>query len=290
MKPTNQQIDKTALKTILLIFLSSFLFLPPAVFALDFDGALKGVTITDTSGTNTPPSAVIYHTIVSQDPLVVDFDASDSVDSDGSIVEYRWDFGDGATGIGTTVSHTFSTSGIYPVTLTVVDGAGAIALKQISITTSPQVDIAVNFQPTTAPLPDGYLMDSGAIYSVDAGYGWSQRIDSNRTRDRNNSLSPDQSYDTLIFAPPDGVWNYALENGIYTVIIVIGDPSWPDTTNSVQMEGVDLLNDATLTSEVLWFTRSASVEVTDGMLTLTFVGSYHSAKLCSVRIVSGVTN
>ena len=141
---TNQPTNKTTLKTILLVFLFSFLFLPSAVFALDFDGALKEVTITDTGGTNTPPSAVISRTIVSQDPLIVDFDASGSTDSDGSVAEYRWDFGDGATGIGATVSHTFSTSGIFPVTLNVVDEAGAIALKQIFITVAPSVEVQIN--------------------------------------------------------------------------------------------------------------------------------------------------
>ena len=144
--PTNQQnrfhnqltnktnsTNQTVLKTILLFFLSSFLFLPSVVFALDFDGSLKGVTITDTSGTNTPPSAVISHTIVSENPLIADFDANGSADSDGSISEYRWDFGDGTTGTGVTIIKQFTSSGDFTITLTTVDNKGGMALAQITI-------------------------------------------------------------------------------------------------------------------------------------------------------------
>ncbi len=41
-----------------------------------------------------------------------------------SITSYRWNFGDGFTGSGETVSHTYSTPGNYSVTLTVRDSSG----------------------------------------------------------------------------------------------------------------------------------------------------------------------
>ncbi len=57
------------------------------------------------------------------------FDASDSVDQDGEIVEYSWDFGDGETGDGVLVEHEYTSahgSGWRPtITLTVVDEDGA---------------------------------------------------------------------------------------------------------------------------------------------------------------------
>jgi len=52
------------------------------------------------------------------------FDASESFDPDGSIVEYRWDFGDGSTALGVRVEHTFPQRLEYQVTLTVVDDDG----------------------------------------------------------------------------------------------------------------------------------------------------------------------
>ncbi len=52
----------------------------------------------------------------------VNFDASCST---GSIDSYSWDFGDGSTGSGTFISHTFTTASIFTVTLT-VSGPGGV--------------------------------------------------------------------------------------------------------------------------------------------------------------------
>jgi PKD repeat protein len=52
---------------------------------------------------------------------VTTFDATASTDQDGAIVDYRWDFGDGARGTGARVDYAYPRSGTYPVTLTVRD-------------------------------------------------------------------------------------------------------------------------------------------------------------------------
>jgi MYXO-CTERM domain-containing protein len=54
----------------------------------------------------------------------VRFDGSLTSDSDGSIVAYVWDFGDGGKGTGVTTVHTYSSPGTYTVTLTVTDDGG----------------------------------------------------------------------------------------------------------------------------------------------------------------------
>lgn len=46
-------------------------------------------------------------------------------DSDGYVVKYEWNFGDGNTATGQSVSHTYSTVGNFDVTLTVTDNGGA---------------------------------------------------------------------------------------------------------------------------------------------------------------------
>ena len=52
---------------------------------------------------------------------IVSFDATNSLDSDGRITQYNWDFGDGLTASGLTVIHAYARDGVYTVTLTVLD-------------------------------------------------------------------------------------------------------------------------------------------------------------------------
>ena len=51
----------------------------------------------------------------------ITFDGSASTDPDGPIGSYTWDFGDGTTGSGPKVDHSFAKPGSYPVKLTVTD-------------------------------------------------------------------------------------------------------------------------------------------------------------------------
>jgi PKD repeat protein len=84
---------------------------------------------------NAPPIASATATPSSGDaPLAVTFDGSASTDSDGSIVSYQWNFGDGTTGSGAAVQHTYQNTGTYAVTLTVTDDDGATASTTLQIT------------------------------------------------------------------------------------------------------------------------------------------------------------
>jgi PKD repeat protein len=61
---------------------------------------------------------------------VVTFDASYSYDGDGSISSYFWEFGDGSTASGKTVSHAYLVEGTYKVTLQVADDKGYVSKSQ----------------------------------------------------------------------------------------------------------------------------------------------------------------
>ncbi|MCC7077568.1 MAG: PKD domain-containing protein, partial [Acidimicrobiia bacterium] len=119
------------------------------------------VTVTDDEGStarksvqirvrNTPPAAsfsVTFDKVSMQAPLRADFDASASVDTDGSVVSYRWDFdGDGTVDdtSGAVTSHVYDTAGIYLARLVVADNLGATAARAQMIT------VAANEAPTAS--------------------------------------------------------------------------------------------------------------------------------------------
>lgn len=54
----------------------------------------------------------------------IQFDGSGSYDTDGSIVSWHWDFGDGDVAEGVTPVHTYAEDGVYTVVLTVTDNDG----------------------------------------------------------------------------------------------------------------------------------------------------------------------
>ena len=97
--------------------------------AAETPGTLKGLSITDAQSVNKPPT-ILFKTAVNG--TTITFDATGTTDPDGSIKEYKWDFGDGTIGSGATTSHTFSGTS-SPVTLTVVDDKGGVAIAQTTV-------------------------------------------------------------------------------------------------------------------------------------------------------------
>ena len=75
---------------------------------------------------NSPPVAsFIGNPSYGAPSLTVSFNASTSYDSDGSIVSYAWNFGDGKSGSGITATNTYNSTGTYIAQLTVTDDGGA---------------------------------------------------------------------------------------------------------------------------------------------------------------------
>lgn len=76
------------------------------------------------------------------------FDASNSTDADGNIDFYRWNFGDGTSELlAEQPIHTYKQSGIYTVTLTVIDNLGAIDQEVFSVA----VGVSPNKPPVAQP-------------------------------------------------------------------------------------------------------------------------------------------
>ena len=83
---------------------------------------------------NIPPnSSFAFSPSTGIAPLTVTFDGGSSNDPDGAVISYDWIFGDGDTGTGRTVNHTFQKRGTYQVQLTVVDDQGATGRSVLPI-------------------------------------------------------------------------------------------------------------------------------------------------------------
>lgn len=87
-------------------------------------------------GASTPPTAVIVFSPTEPAPnQSVFFNGTTSTAASGRrIVSYRWSFGDGGTGSGSSVSHKYTAIGTYVVVLTVRDDAGQTATATTSVT------------------------------------------------------------------------------------------------------------------------------------------------------------
>jgi PKD repeat protein len=96
-----------------------------------------GLTVTDNSGTLRSSAGAALSVVVNARPIAdpgpdrmvspgqkIVFDASRSLDPDGDVADYHWEFRDGADAHGRIVSHAFEKPGVYPVRLTVKDDTG----------------------------------------------------------------------------------------------------------------------------------------------------------------------
>lgn len=89
--------------------------------------------ITPTSGENNPPVADSGGPYTGITGTAVTFDGSASSDSDGSIVSYEWDFGDGNTSSDMNPENTYSAAGTYTITLMVADDENAVGTDTASV-------------------------------------------------------------------------------------------------------------------------------------------------------------
>jgi DNA/RNA endonuclease G (NUC1) len=86
------------------------------------------------------------------------FSAAASADPNGNIVSYLWDFGDGTTGSGVSVEHTFAQDGTHVVSLLITDNDG------FTDTATFTVQVA-NVVPAIGALPN-FSLDAGGAYTA----------------------------------------------------------------------------------------------------------------------------
>lgn len=130
------------------------------------------------TGNHAPTAAFSADPASGSAPLPVAFNADASADPDaGDVLTYSWNFGDGKTGSGSTVSHTFQNAGSFTVELTVTDSLGLTDTKTLIVAVEanqkPHAEFTSNR--TRAFLPATFEFDAGASSDQDGtitSYNW----------------------------------------------------------------------------------------------------------------------
>ncbi|HEX3132993.1 MAG TPA: Ig-like domain-containing protein [Planctomycetota bacterium] len=213
-----------------------------------------------------------------------------ATDADGDPLTYQIVSGPGVgTLTGTPPTLTYHPAsgftGTDTFTFTASDGSATSAPATVTMTVAAY-DLKVNFQPTAAPTPPGYIPDFGQPIGAGQSFGWNTSSVI-QTRDRNSALSPDQRYDTLIHMQkpenPNAVWEAPVPNGTYEITVVCGDASNFDSVFRLQIEDV-LAVSGTPTSANHWVSSAPGlrVRVTDGRLTMSNGAGAVNNKVCFI--------
>jgi len=138
------------------------------VYVVKADGTNLALLVFDGYGPAWNPKATDSPTPINAQPiasftsacsgLACSFDGSSSSDPDGAITSYTWAFGDGTTGAGATVNHTYAAASTYTVTLTVTDNGGATGAQSKSVTVTQALMHVGDL--------DGSIMNQGSTWTA----------------------------------------------------------------------------------------------------------------------------
>ncbi len=201
----------------------------------------------------------------------------------------------GNTALGTRLTHyKFPFHMSHPTNLdarVVFNGGGdkgQIYIDNVSLTyAATQVGdefVNINFQPPDVSGPTDYRTDNGDPFG-DRGngysYGW---LDGNNSETRFRNGFDDLRYATLNHMQKNDksrIWELDIPNGTYHIFLVMGDASYTDQINHIQIEN-SVLRDQD--GEDHFDEYTVSVNVNDGRLTLRPGPEASNAKVCFIDI------
>ncbi len=209
-----------------------------SLYFINLFGEIKKITY----GGNPPPVAVIEaNQHYGSGPLTVEFDGSQSYDSNLEIAEYFWDFGDGQTSTEINPVHTFTGNAgpeSFMVQLTVTDTEGATntAEEVISINNTPPVVNITSFQDgdryplqTTTSLELIADVTDAEHHEEDLTYEWRVYVHHNA---HFHPEPADYNHRSHVLISPLGCLD---ENYWYRIELTVTDPKGLSSTDSRQI-------------------------------------------------------
>ncbi|MBI5208135.1 MAG: PKD domain-containing protein [Candidatus Firestonebacteria bacterium] len=207
--------------------------------------------------------------------LPVNFDGSLSYDTDGIIVSYQWNFGDGTTGDGVKVNHNYNSTGVYTVTLTVTDNRGDIAVDSVSVIIN-KYQVFVNCGGEWYRDTQGKLWRPDQKYDTTNNYSWGW-IGGGRgsTTDTIANTLDDVLYQT--WRRDLSSYQFNVPNGTYEVTLKFAELYWTRSEGrifDVSIEGNLVLDNYDIYVDAGHDTAASdkiyNVTITDGRLDIEF--------------------
>ncbi|MEL7271435.1 MAG: PKD domain-containing protein [Bacteroidota bacterium] len=187
---------------------------------------------------NQPPRAVISTNVTQGDaPLAIEFTGDASMDDDGTISNYAWDFGDGNTATEANPTYTYEQTGTFTASLTVTDNEGAMDTETVQITVngplneSPtaviQADPIRGEAPLTVNFNGSGSTDDNGISTYNWAFGDAESSTANSVQTSFEYTEAGNYTVTLQVVDEQG------ETGTTEVIVEVLPPNVPTTTEAI---------------------------------------------------------
>lgn len=157
------------------------------------------------SGGNVAPVASINGPYSGEANVAINFSSAGSNDADGSITAYAWEFGDGSTSSSANPAHTYTSDGIYTVSLTVTDNEGATGVATTTVSIGCAGIASCNGNVSLTLVTDKYASETS----------WTLTDADNVVVEQNGSLSNSSTYNLD--------WNLAPGTYTFTINDSYGD-------------------------------------------------------------------
>jgi pectate lyase len=250
---------------------------------------LSRISLAPCADANSPPIAVAGPDRTVSVGALVTFDGSGSTDPDGDPLAFSWDFGDGSTGSGAVVTHSYTAPGSCTVTLSVSDGAlsGAdAAVVNVQVSPSDYIQL-VNAG------GQGYTDGEGNRWNADQPYtpgGWGYvGGKTHSTRDPIANTADDSLYQSERYG--NFSYKFDVPDGLYDVTLYFAEIYWKEAGRrrfDVLIEG-DLMLDnydifATTGHDAAMALVFPEVWVEDGQLNIEFIKVKDYAQTAAIAV------